>query len=208
MTSEADDIVAVGGDLEPDTILRAYRSGVFPWPADDLPLLWFCPQRRGILEFDRLHVSRSLRRARRRIPHECTIDRSFSSVIRRCAEVARPDQDGTWITPEMIRGYERLHALGHAHSVELWIDGQLAGGTYGVDAGGTFSTESMFYEEPYASQIALLHLVDHLGSRGLTWMDIQMLTPHMARMGAREIPRTSFLERMRDELRTERVLFS
>jgi len=208
MTSEADDIVAVGGDLEPDTILRAYRSGVFPWPADDLPLLWFCPKKRGILEFDRLHVSRSLRRARRRIPHECTIDRSFSDVIRRCASMARPDQDGTWITPEMIRGYERLHARGHAHSVELWVNGRLVGGTYGVDAGGTFSAESMFYHVPYASQIALLHLIDHLSSRGLTWMDIQMLTPHMMRMGAREIPRNSFLKRMRDEQRTERELFS
>ena len=198
MTTGADDVVGVGGDLEPDTLIGAYARGIFPWPADDLPLLWFCPVRRGILELDRLHVSRSLARARRRLPFHCTIDRAFSRVIRACAAAPRPDQEGTWITPEMVRAYERLHALGHAHSVEAWQGERLIGGTYGVDAGGAFSAESMFHHESYASQLALLHLLEHLAARGLEWIDIQMVTPHMERLGAREVSRGRFLALLRE----------
>lgn len=197
MSTTSDDIVALGGNLEPETLMQAYRSGVFPWPADDLPLLWFCPRERAILEFDALHLGASLARARRRTELRFTIDTAFHEVIRRCASEPRPGQDGTWITDDMIEAYGRLHDLDIAHSVEAWRGEHLVGGVYGVDADGSFSAESMFYHEPYASRLALLHLIDHLRSGGATWIDIQVMTPHMERLGARNVPRREFLERLR-----------
>ncbi|GIW45909.1 MAG: leucyl/phenylalanyl-tRNA--protein transferase [Candidatus Binatia bacterium] len=193
---DSDGLVAIGGRLDPKTVLRAYREGVFPWPVPGLPMLWFSPNERGVLEFDRLHIPRSLRQARRRCRLEFTIDRAFAAVIRACAETPRPQQVGTWITPEVIRTYVRLHEMGVAHSVEAWRDGVLVGGLYGVDVDGAFAGESMFYREPNASKLALLFLIDHLASRGLDWMDIQMITPHMARLGARAIPRAEFLAKL------------
>lgn len=207
MSTGSDDIVAVGGDLEPQTLVAAYRAGVFPWPTEGLPLLWFCPVRRAILELDSLHIGRSLARAARRSELRFTIDRAFSEVIRNCAKTPRPDQDGTWITPEMIAAYERLHCLRIAHSVEAWRGERLVGGVYGVDSGGAFSAESMFYLEPWASKLALLHLLEHLRSRGLEWIDIQVMTPHMRQLGAREIPRREFLALLRRTRRQERRLF-
>ena len=197
MSTTSDDIVALGGNLEPTTLREAYRNGVFPWPADDLPLLWFCPRERAILEFDRVHVGRSLARARRRARFSFTLDAAFEQVIGSCASEPRPGQDGTWITDEMIGAYVRLHRLGIAHSVEAWLDGRLVGGLYGVDTDGAFSAESMFYHEPYASRLALLSLIDHLAGRGLRWIDIQVMTPHMERMGARNIARREFLALLR-----------
>lgn len=196
MSSQADDIVAVGGSLDPGTLLRAYRRGVFPWPTEGLPLLWFCPRERAVLDFAGIHLSRSLVRARRRSTLRFTIDRDFPAVIRACAAAPRPGQDGTWITPAMERAYLRLHGLGFAHSVEAWEDGELVGGVYGVDADGAFSAESMFHERPWASKLALLHLVDHLRERGLDWIDIQVMTPHMERMGAQLVARPAFLLRL------------
>jgi leucyl/phenylalanyl-tRNA--protein transferase len=203
-----DDIVAVGGKLRPETLLAAYREGIFPWPADGLPLLWFCPRRRAVLEFRDLHVSRSLARARRRTGLRFTIDADFPGVIHACADTPRPEEEGTWITPEVMRAYTELHALGVAHSVEAWNGDRLAGGIYGVDAGGAFAAESMFYREPYASKLALLHLIEHLAGRGLDWLDIQVLTPHMEHMGAREVPRQEFLRRLRRSLKRGTDLFS
>ena len=207
MSLPFDDIVAVGGDLEPETLVAAYRRGIFPWPIEDLPLLWFCPAERAILEFDRLHESRSLRRARRRSDLELTLDRAFGDVIRSCAETPRPGQSGTWIDAEVIDGYTRLHLRGLAHSVEAWRDGRLVAGIYGVSVDGTFSAESMFHREPNASKIALLHLVEHLRRAGLDWLDIQVMTPHMESMGARDIPRREFLALLRRTRRRELVLF-
>jgi leucyl/phenylalanyl-tRNA---protein transferase len=192
MSSPHDDIVAVGGSLDPETLLVAYRNGVFPWPVEGLPLLWFCPTERGILEFSRLHVGRSLDRARRRTDLRFTIDAAFGDVITACAGTPRPGQDGTWIIPEVIAAYVDLHRLGVAHSVEAWRGDWLVGGVYGVDIDGAFAAESMFYRESWASKLALLHLVEHLGARGLDWMDIQVVTPHLARLGARAIPRGHF----------------
>lgn len=189
-------IVAVGGDLHPKTLLAAYRRGIFPWPADGYPMLWFCPPERAIVEFADLHVSRSLRRAARQSGLELTIDRAFPQVIRACAGAPRPGQDGTWITTDIIVAYTRFHQLGHAHSAEAWLDGRLVGGIYGVDVDGIFSAESMFYDIPNASKLALLHLIGHLRSRGLDWMDIQVMTPHMARLGAKEISREEFLRKL------------
>ncbi|MBY0273968.1 leucyl/phenylalanyl-tRNA--protein transferase [Candidatus Binatia bacterium] len=197
MSTSSDDIVALGGNLEPATLREAYRNGVFPWPAEDLPLLWFCPRERAILEYRHLHVGRSLARARRQTRCTFTLDTAFEDVILTCASEPRPGQDGTWITDEMIEAYVRLHRLGVAHSVEAWLDGRLVGGLYGVDTDGAFSAESMFYHEPWASKLALLHLLDHLAARGLDWIDIQVMTPHMERLGARNITRREFLARLR-----------
>jgi len=189
-----DGVVAAGGEPWPALLLAAYARGIFPWPVDGYPLLWFCPEERGVLFFDELHVPRSLARERRRTPLRFTVDQAFGRVIQACADIARVHEDGTWITPEMIRGYRELHALGHAHSVEAWEGDELVGGIYGVDAGGAFGGESMFYLRPNASKLALLHLIDHLRERGARWMDVQMTTPHMEALGARLIPRDEFLD--------------
>jgi leucyl/phenylalanyl-tRNA---protein transferase len=207
VSTSSDDIVAVGGDLEPETLLAAYRAGVFPWPTEGLPLLWFCPRNRAILEFGALHVARTLARARRRTELRFTVDADFSGVIRGCAETPRPDQEGTWINVEMVDAYERLHTLGIAHSVEAWRGDELVGGVYGVDSGGAFAAESMFHRESWASKLALLHLVAHLASRGLDWLDIQVMTPHMLHMGARDIPRREFLALLKRTRRRELLLF-
>jgi leucyl/phenylalanyl-tRNA---protein transferase len=189
-------IVAVGGDLHPQSLLQAYRQGIFPWPVEGLPLLWFSPAQRGVLEFADLSIPRSLARARRRTGLRFTIDTAFAEVIRACA-AARPGQEGTWITSGIITAYTRLHRMGVAHSVEAWNGERLVGGIYGVDVDGGFAAESMFYREPNASKLALLHLIDHLQSHGLDWLDIQVLTPHMARLGAKAISRDQFLEKLR-----------
>ncbi|MCW5893188.1 MAG: leucyl/phenylalanyl-tRNA--protein transferase [bacterium] len=189
-------VVAIGGDLHPDTLRLAYRQGIFPWPARGLPLLWFSPPARGMLDFADLHLPRSLVRARAKTRFRCTIDRAFPEVIAGCASTPRPDQEGTWITPDIHMAYVRLHELGTAHSAEAWDGDRLVGGIYGVDVDGAFAAESMFYHEPYASKLALLHLIDHLRSAGLDWLDIQVLTPHMERFGARAVPRDAFLLRL------------
>ena len=195
-TASPEGIVAIGGDLHPESILAAYRQGIFPWPVEKLPLLWFSPPERGVLEFDDLHVPRSLERARRRSGLRFSIDVAFPAVIAACARTPRPGQHGTWITPAVVVAYTRLHRMGIAHSVEAWRDEELVGGVYGVDIDGTFAAESMFYTEPNASKLALLHLIEHLRSAGLGWMDIQTLTPHMQRLGAKAIGREDFLAKL------------
>jgi leucyl/phenylalanyl-tRNA--protein transferase len=208
MSTTLDDIVAVGGSLDVDTLIAAYRRGVFPWPTEGLPLIWYCPTERAVLDFPDLRVDRNLARARRRSELRFSIDEAFSDVIRACAETPRRDQEGTWITPEMVGAYVRLHEHGRAHSVEAWRGGELVGGLYGVDPGGAFCGESMFHQEPDASRLALLHLIDHLRSRGLDWIDVQVMTPHMERLGAQAIPREQFLRRLRASLRRGLCLFS
>lgn len=201
------DIVAVGNDLDWRTLIDAYRHGIFPWPVEGLPLPWFSPRRRAILERRDLHVARSLSKARKRVPFRFSIDRDFEGVIRGCAATPRPGQDGTWIFPEIIDAYLELHRRGHAHSVEAWDGEMLAGGIYGIDAGGVFTGESMFYRVPNASKLALLHLLDHLADRGLDWIDIQVMTPHMKALGARNIPREQFLDRLKAAQRRQLQLF-
>jgi leucyl/phenylalanyl-tRNA---protein transferase len=191
-----DDIVAVGGELDPETLVRAYRHGIFPWPVEGLPLLWFCPRERAILELEQVHVGRSLARARRRSTLRFTVDAAFPAVIAACAESPRPGQESTWITPPILAAYTRLHALGVAHSVEAWQGDALVAGVYGVDVDGAFAAESMFHRESDASKLALLHLVDVLRAGGLDWLDVQVMTPHLERFGARTIPRREFLARL------------
>jgi leucyl/phenylalanyl-tRNA--protein transferase len=187
------DIVAFGNDLRVEVLRDAYRHGIFPWPHDDLPMPWFSPRRRAVLIFDELHIGRSLQKAARKAPFTFSIDRAFSKVIAACAEAPRPDQDGTWIEPAIVEAYTDLHRAGDAHSVEVWDGEDLVGGVYGVDS-GVFTGESMFYRKPNGSKLALLHLIEHLRERGATWLDCQVLTPHMEALGARLITRSRFLD--------------
>jgi leucyl/phenylalanyl-tRNA--protein transferase len=190
-------IVAIGGDLNTETLLRAYSQGIFPWPIEEgKPIIWASPAMRGIIEFEELHIPRSLRKEREKTRLTFTIDKDFPSIIHHCARTARPDQPGTWITSAMENAYNRLHELGYTHSVEVWDGDELVGGLYGIDEGGVFAGESMFHRRPNASKFALLHLIDHLKSRGAEWIDIQVLTPHMQILGAKEIPRDEFLQKL------------
>lgn len=189
-------LVAVGGDLRPEHLLHAYRNGVFPWYDEEMPICWWSPDPRAIFELDELHVSRRLWRTIRSGKFSLTINQDFAGVIRGCADRA----EGTWITPEMMRAYETLHHLGYAHSVEAWYQGQLAGGTYGVAIAGFFAGESMFTRERDASKVALVYLVERLRQRGFQLFDTQMLTEHTARLGAVEISRKEYLERLRQAL--------
>jgi len=191
-----EDIIVIGGALTAENLLGAYRRGIFPWPIELWPLTWFCPEERAVLQFKDLHLPRSLQRIRKRAPFRFTIDQNFPAVIQHCAQVERKGETGTWITPQMLRAYCELHRLGHAHSVEAWAGDQLVGGLYGVDAGGAFAGESMFYLRPYASKLALLHLIDHLRACGAEWLDVQVMTPHIAALGAKAIPRYEFLDRL------------
>ena len=202
----ADDsgLVAVGGDLRPQRLLEAYRRGIFPWYDEDTPICWWSPDPRAVIELDGLHVSRRLRRTLRSGRFSCTVNRAFGAVIRGCAD--RP-KEGTWITPDMVRAYEKLHELGHAHSVEAWQGGELAGGIYGVAVGGLFAGESMFTRRPDGSKVALVFLVDRLRERGFQLFDIQFRTEHTTRMGAVEIPRSEYLARLRKAI-TCRVSFA
>lgn len=188
------DVVALGEDLRVATLREAYRKGIFPWPHEDVPLPWFSPRRRAVIFFDELHVGRSLRKAQKNSGFSFTIDRDFGAVIRACAAMERPEQDGTWIAPKIISAYTRFHQEGDAHSVEVWEGDDLVGGLYGIDAGGVFTGESMFHRRPDASKLALLFLVDHLRARGASLIDCQVMTPHMRALGAREIPRARFLD--------------
>jgi leucyl/phenylalanyl-tRNA---protein transferase len=188
------DVIAVGGDLRVETLRDAYRHGIFPWPHEELPLPWFSPRRRAVILFDQMHVGRSTQKAMRSSPYTFTIDKAFPDVIAACSESPRPGQDGTWIGPDIIDAYIALHRAGDAHSVEAWQDGTLAGGLYGVDSGGVFTGESMFRRAPNASKLALLFLIEHTRARGAKWLDCQVMTPHMAALGAREIARARFLD--------------
>jgi len=201
------DVVAVGDDLQVDTLRDAYRHGIFPWPHERLPLPWFSPRRRTVLFFDELHVGRTLRRSISRSPYEFTIDRAFPDVIAACAHASRGGETGTWILPEIIAAYTRLHRAGDAHSVEVWRGAELAGGLYGVDSGGVFTGESMFHRVPNASKLALVFLVEHLRARGATWLDCQVTTAHISALGARDIGRAKFLDMLAEAQAAGLTLF-
>jgi leucyl/phenylalanyl-tRNA--protein transferase len=197
---EGEDLVAVGGDLRPRRLLAMYRAGIFPWYEEGTPILWWSPNPRAILELNALHVPRRLARTLRAGVFTVTFDRAFPAVIRGCAEAR---QEGTWITRAMETAYTRLHRLGHARSVEVWRNGALVGGLYGVALGGFFAAESMFHRESNASNVALVALVERLRARGFVLLDLQILNAHTARFGASEIPRTAYLERLEKALRTK-----
>jgi leucyl/phenylalanyl-tRNA---protein transferase len=195
-------LLAVGGDLSPGRLLAAYREGIFPWYAEGEPLLWWSPDPRFILLPDELSVSRSMRQFLKKELVTITFDQSFPEVIAACSK-PRPGQDGTWITGEMQAAYRTLHELGYAHSVEVWQDGSLAGGLYGVSLGRTFFGESMFSTAPNASKAALITLVGDLRKIGFDLIDCQVETAHLGSLGARPIPRREFHTRLRESLRHE-----
>lgn len=203
----ARDIVGFGGELTLKNLCNAYRRGIFPWHVDGLPLPWYCPEKRAILEFDELHLPRSLRKEWKKTDFTLTIDRDFRAVIENCARTVRSDGHGTWITKDFIRAFTEFHRSGHAHSVEVWDGAEMIGGLYGVDAGGVFCGESMFHHRSNASKFALLHLIEHLRARGATWLDIQVMTPHFEALGAKEIPRAVFLDKLEAAQKSNLKLF-
>ena len=198
--AEPDGLLAAGGDLSVDRLLAAYAAGVFPWYSAGLPILWWSPDPRLVLFPAELHVSRSLRRTLRAGRFQARADTAFEQVIRRCAGQRRPGQHGTWITPEMIQAYLRLHRRGVAHSFEAWDREGLAGGLYGVSLGAAFFGESMFADRADASKAAFVRSVEWLAARGFELVDCQVKTAHLERFGAREIPRREFLGRLRRAL--------
>jgi leucyl/phenylalanyl-tRNA---protein transferase len=193
--AEPNGLLAAGADLAVPRLLEAYRNGIFPWYSEGQPVLWWSPDPRMVLFPREFKLSRSLRKRIARRNFEVRADSAFDAVIRRCA-APRPGQDGTWITEDMIAAYNALHSAGHAHCVETWIGGALAGGLYGVAIGSMFYGESMFTDVADASKIALAHLVHQLERQGFGMIDCQMTTAHLARFGAREIPRVEFMRKL------------
>ncbi len=206
--ASAEGLVALGGDLHPESLRLAYATGIFPWPHRGMPLLWFSPDPRGVLDFDRLHVPERLARKKRNTNLTFTLDKAFEDVIGACQKAPRSGQDGTWLTASMKKAYLALHQLGDAHSVEAWDEsGALVGGLYGVTSGGYFSGESMFHRASDASKLCVLHLIQHLQEREVTWLDIQTMTPHFLALGAIDIPREEFLTRIEQEQKAPKKLF-
>ena len=191
--ASAEGIVAVGGDLQPERVMLAYRKGIFPWFESDDFLLWWSPDPRMVLFPDQLKISKSMRTVLRKKQFEVTFNKAFDQVVEACAKVKRFGQNGTWITPGLMEVYSTLHIQGHAHSVEVWEEGSLVGGLYGIDLGTIFCGESMFSKSSNASKVALIFLVKELKKNKYELIDCQVPTQHLASMGAESISRTKFL---------------
>ena len=187
-------IVAIGGDLSPERLMLAYHSGIFPWFEDDEPILWWSPPERMVLFFDELKISKSMRNVLNRNVFTVTFNTAFREVIANCRDIKRDGQHGTWITPDMTEAYCRLHEMGFAKSVEVWHDGELVGGPYGIDLGQIFCGESMFAKAPNASKVAFIALAKQLQAEGYKLLDCQVHNDHLESLGAREIDREDFLE--------------
>ena len=196
---DADGLLAVGGDLQPERLLAAYANGIFPWFNSDRDnILWWCPDPRGVLVPQHFRASRSLRKTLRRQPFEFRIDHAFARVIAECASVERPGQGGTWITENMRAAYIQLHTLGFAHSVEAWRNDELVGGLYGISLGRMFFGESMFSHETDASKCAFAVLCDQLSTWNFDLLDCQMMNPHLESLGVSEMPRAQFLAMLKE----------
>jgi len=192
-------LLCAGGDLSPQRIIEAYRHGIFPWYSEGEPILWWSPDPRMVLFPDELKVARSLRKTLAKEVYETRVDTAFRQVMQACAS-PREGQSGTWIVPEMIEAYTKLHELGFAHSVESWRDGRLVGGLYGLALGQAFFGESMFSRATDASKVALVRLVERLRAGGVDVTVIQQATAHLASLGAREIPRSRFSQLLRESI--------
>jgi leucyl/phenylalanyl-tRNA--protein transferase len=203
--ADEEGFLAWGGDLEPETLRLAYLSGIFPWPMDNLPLLWFAPPQRAILRLEDFHISRSLQKLLRQKPWQMRVDADFNAVIQACAHVPRQGQDGTWITHDMQRAYKRLHQSGEAHSIEVYLENELVGGLYGVSWGSYFAGESMFHHVSGASKVALVFLAEHLQKQGVTWLDCEVLNPLFESFGAKEIPRDDFMQLLKTALKAPAI---
>ncbi|WP_423823883.1 leucyl/phenylalanyl-tRNA--protein transferase [Salinisphaera sp. SPP-AMP-43] len=195
--NEPNGLLAMGGDLSPERLLRAYSLGIFPWYNPDESILWWCPDPRTVFPTNGVRVSRRFARTLNKADYAVTLDRDFAGVVAQCAAL-RVDREGTWLGPEMRCAYMRLHQLGHAHSIEIWRDGALIGGLYGVARGAVFFGESMFSTQPDASKIALVWLTRQLHAWGYALLDGQVGSPHLYRMGAIDLPRQHFLEAIGD----------
>lgn len=198
-------LLAAGGNLEPDTLLEAYSHGIFPWYNEGQPILWWCPDPRMVLFPGKFHISHSLKQKLNNPEIRVTADRAFSEVIRLCSQTQRKGQEGTWITPAMIKAYLRMHDIGYAHSVETWYNGELAGGLYGLAIGRVFFGESMFYRIPDSSKIALYHLDRFLKQNGFEVIDVQQSTEHLKSLGAEEISRAAFLKILQNAIGKEGI---
>lgn len=199
--AEPDGLLAVGGDLSPARLVAAYTRGIFPWYTEDSPILWWSPDPRCVLFPQEFHLPRSLKRTLNKGRFRLTFDTAFASVIQGCA-ASRNDGAGTWIVPDMVEAYCRLHELGLAHSVEAWEGDELAGGLYGVSLGSAFFGESMFFVTPDASKAALAFLTRQLGGLGYSFIDCQQETDNLLRFGARAVPRSEFIFLLSRALRT------
>lgn len=186
-------IVAIGGDLSPERLMLAYRSGIFPWFEDDEPILWWSPPERMVLFLDELRVTKSMRNILNRDTFKITFNTAFEEVIANCRDIKRDGQPGTWITPDMTAAYTKLHKMGFAKSVEVWQDGELVGGLYGIDLGNIFCGESMFSKVSNASKVAFITLAAQLERAGYRVLDCQVHNDHLESLGAREIHREDFL---------------
>ncbi|HSR61493.1 MAG TPA: leucyl/phenylalanyl-tRNA--protein transferase [Robiginitalea sp.] len=196
--SSREGLLAAGGDLSPERLLLAYRSGIFPWFSDDSLILWWSPDPRMVLFPERLKVSRSMAKILQRGDFAITKNQRFPEVIRACAQIRRKGQPGTWITEEMVEAYIQLHRLGYAVSYEAWQEGELVGGLYGVEPGGIFCGESMFSKVSNASKAAFIYMVREQAALGCRLIDCQMYTPHLASLGAEPVPRADFLHILRE----------
>ena len=193
-TEDNDWLLAVGGDYNPERLLNAYSSGIFPWPVGgECPITWFSPDPRFVLKAEDLHIPKSLMKTMRKGLFEYRADTAFEKVIRACATIPRPGQEGTWITEDLVAGYCELNRLGFAHSFEAWQGSRLVGGFYGVAIGSCFFGESMFAHVPDASKCAFAHFARMMFDNGVPWIDCQVYTDHLARFGARNIPRSEYL---------------
>ncbi len=199
----AEGILAVGGRLDVGTLYTAYSLGIFPWPQPGMPMLWFSPEKRGVLFFKDLKISESLRRFRRRNPQiQFTVNQNFAEIMDECSKQPRPGQDGTWILPAMKRAYLDFFNAGFCMAIGVWEDGVLIGGIYGVLVEGVFSGESMFYKKSNASKLALWKLVEVLSELGHQWMDVQMVTPVVESLGGKYIDREDYLELIEERHRS------
>jgi leucyl/phenylalanyl-tRNA--protein transferase len=199
--AEKDGLLAAGGDLSEERLIKAYSVGIFPWHNEGSPILWWSPDPRLVLFPEEMKVSQSLRKVIKKGIFKITMDTAFERVIKSCAEVPRKGQEGTWITKDMVEAYIRLHRSGYAHSVESWHGNELAGGLYGVVLGKAFFGESMFSRKSDASKAAFVWLVERLKERGFKLIDCQVTTGHMMSLGAREVPRARFMELLREALK-------
>lgn len=194
-------LLAIGGDLSVPRLLLAYENGIFPWYSNNDPIMWWSPDPRCLLYHSKLKVSKSMRNVLNRNNYRITFDQEFDAVIEACAKIERKGEDGTWITKDIKSSYVALHELGLAHSVEVWMDDELAGGLYGVSLGGMFFGESMFSKRSNASKIAFIHLSHVLAEKGFLAVDCQVMNSHLASLGAINVPRVDFISLLNESLK-------
>ncbi|MDO4570012.1 MAG: leucyl/phenylalanyl-tRNA--protein transferase [Planctomycetia bacterium] len=208
-TADSDGFLGVGGDLSVRMLLDAYIHGIFPWPCEDSSpeIPWWAPHERAIIEFENFHISRRLRQTLRSGKFDVSIDRNFRGVVEGCAYAFRPDEGGTWITPQMIKAYCALHHAGFAHSIEVWRENRLVGGLYGVGIGAFFAGESKFHRETDASKVALAWIVRHLQARGYDFIDVQFENDHLKQFHLTFLPQSEYNERVRNAVLKRDVSF-